>query len=219
MPRKTNSGNRSRVVKKNTSSSKKKVQVQAPVQTEQSVQTEQPVQTEQLVKRRSNTLPVELESELKFKNELQHLRDEVVRQTSALKSLKLSLKKLESSYNSDINRVYKSRRRKTGPLKPTGFVKALALPKDLAELINVSAGTEMSMPEYTKRFYRMLQEKGLLYDKDGRVLRADKKIMKVFGLDKKVNESTDYRDKEGFNFFTLQKHIARVNKQSASQSS
>jgi len=27
-----------------------------------------------------------------------------------------------------------------------------------------------------------------------------------------VNESTNYKDKEGFNFYTLQKHIASVNR-------
>lgn len=157
-------------------------------------------------------IPVELERELKFKTALNELRNEITTQTRVLKDLKSGVKKLETSYQHDINKAVKAKRRKNGPNKPTGFVKELELPKELADLINVPEGTKISMPSYTKKFYEMLKRENLFYENDGRVLRANDQIKKVFNLPDSVNESTNYKDKNGFNFYTLQKHIAAVNK-------
>ncbi|AYV84437.1 MAG: hypothetical protein Hyperionvirus25_23 [Hyperionvirus sp.] len=153
-----------------------------------------------------------LETELKFKTALTELRNEITNQTKVLKDLKTGIKKLEASYQYDMNKAMKAKRKRNGPVKATGFVKELSLPKDLAELIDVPEGTKISMPTYTKKFYEMLKANNLFYEQDGRVLRANDQIKRVFKLPDSVNESTDYKDKNGFNFYTLQKHIAAVNK-------
>jgi len=157
-------------------------------------------------------IPEELEQELKFKAALLELRADVSNQTKVLRDLKTGIKKLELSYQHDINKAVKTKRRKNGPVVPTGFVKELNLPKELADLINVEEGTKISMPAYTKKFYEMLKRNNLYYEHDGRVLRANDQIKKVFNLPDSVNESVNYKDKNGFNFYTLQKHIAAVNK-------
>ena len=161
---------------------------------------------------KKRTIPEELERELKFKTALTELRTELATQTKMLKDLKTGIKKLETSYQHDINKAVKVKRRKNGLNKPTGFVKELDLPKELADLIGVAEGTKISMPAYTKQFYAMLKSKNLLYADDGRVLRANEEIRKVFNLPESVNDSIDHKDKKGFNFYTLQKHIATVTK-------
>ena len=157
-------------------------------------------------------IPGDLEPELKFRSALAKLRSEISTQTEILKGLKNGFKRLESSYEHDINKAVKTKRKRNGPVKATGFVKELDLPKELAELINVPEGTKISMPTYTKKFYEMLKKNNLFYENDGRVLRANDQIKKVFNLPDSVNNSIDYKDKNGFNFYTLQKHIATVNK-------
>jgi SWIB-domain-containing proteins implicated in chromatin remodeling len=161
-------------------------------------------------KEKKSNIPETLTKDLKFKTQIEKLNDEVSKQTAALKDLKNGIKRLELSYDHDMNKAIKVKRKKAGLVKPTGFVKAKRLPKSLAELIGVQEGTEMSMPTYTRRFYEMLKEKQLFYNEDKRILRADDKMKEVFGLDDKVNESVDHKDTNGLNFYTLQKHIARV---------
>jgi len=155
---------------------------------------------------------------LKFKTALLELRNEITNQTKVLKDLKVGVRKLETSYQHDINRAVLTKRKKNGPTKATGFIKELKLSKELADLIGENEGTMISMPAYTKRFYQMLKTEQLLYEKDGRVLRANDQIKKAFNLPDSVNSSTDFRDTNGFNFYTLQKHIATVNKHQKSKS-
>lgn len=151
--------------------------------------------------------------EQRFRKVINDLREEMDAQMKVLKDIRSNLKKLESSYQYDLNHATRhSKKKKLSVTKPSGFVKELELSSELAGLIGVEAGTRLSMPTYTKKFYEMLKANNLFYEKDGRVLRANAEIMRVFKLPASVNESTNYKDKEGFNFYTLQKHIASVNR-------
>ena len=200
-------------VAKPKNTKQKNVQKQAtPAKQENEQKPVKQDQTQNVEHKKRSNVPEELEHELKFKTALDGLKTEVNNQTKVLKDLKLNIKKLESSYQHDINKAVKVKKRKAGPNKPTGFVKELELVKELADLINVPEGTKISMPTYTKKFYEMLKREHLYYENDGRVLRANDQIKKVFNLPDSVNDSTDYKDKNGFNFYTLQKHIASVNK-------
>jgi hypothetical protein len=156
--------------------------------------------------------PVPDSSENRFRRALSELRTELETQQRSVKDFRGYIKKLESAYQFDLSRASKHRKRKTSQVKPTGFVKELELPKELADLIGVEVGTRLSMPSYTKKFYEMLKQNKLFYEKDGRVLRANAEIKRVFNLPDSVNESVDYKDKNGFNFYNLQNHIAAVNK-------
>jgi len=52
-----------------------------------------------------------------------------------------------------------------------------------------------------------LKQRELFYEKDKRVFRTNKEVSELFGVNKSVNNSTDHRDKEGFNFCNLQSYI------------
>lgn len=161
----------------------------------------------------SVNVPNELEKEMKFKGALTCLREQIQRQTQSLKELKVSLRKLETSYDHDMSKAVKLRRkRRNGEEKPTGFIKQIPLSKELAELIGEKENVMMAMPEYTSKFFEMMKSNNLLYDGDGRVFRANDKIKKVFSLPDSVNESVSHRDKNGFNLYNLQTHISRLNK-------
>jgi hypothetical protein len=162
---------------------------------------------------KKNLIPNELEKELKFKESLNVFRTEITNYSKQLKEMKLHLKKLELAYDHDIAKSLKMRpkNKRRNADDPTGFIKQIALSKELAELIGEQEKTMMSMPEYTKKFFKMMKEQKLLYEGDGRVFRANDRIKKVFSLPDKVNESTNYRDKEGFNLYNLQTYISKVN--------
>ena len=67
----------------------------------------------------------------------------------------------------------------------------------------------MSRPEFTKNFYKTLISKNLIYEKDKRILRVDDQISKILNIPMSVNNSIDHKDKNGFNFYNVQKYIAK----------
>lgn len=154
-------------------------------------------------------VPEELEKELKFKKQLSILKEKVTELTNSNRKLQTALKKLEATYDHDINKMYKAKKKRPHT-KDTGFIKKKPLPQSLASLIGEQEGVLMSMPNYTKRFFAMLKEKGLFYSEDGRVFRANDEIKKVFGLSDSVNLSTDNKDKNGLNLYNLQTHISKI---------
>ena len=90
------------------------------------------------------------------------------------------------------------------------------MPDSLSSLIGVPKGTIMSRPEFTKKFYILLEERKLYFDGDKRVLRVDEEISKALGIPMTVNSSTNYKDPQGkgFNFYNVQKYIAKCYKES-----
>ena len=173
----------------------------------------EPVTLSDKAKTKISLIPDELAKELKFRGDLTLLRREIGNYSKQLKDMKSLLRKLEVSYEHDIVKTLKLRPKpkRRNADDPTGFIKQIALSKELAELIGEEEKTMMSMPEYTKEFFRMMKEQKLLYEGDGRVFRANDRIKKVFNLPENVNESTNYRDKEGFNLYNLQSYISKVN--------
>lgn len=174
-----------------------------------------PVPTQELKKskdKQSSGFSPELEKELKFKETLNLLKTEIANYSKQLKELKSHLKKLELSYDHDIAKTLKMKpKHKRKSNDATGFIKQIALNKDLAELIGEQENTMMSMPEYTKKFFKMMKDHKLLYEGDKRIFRTNDRIKKVFNLPDNVNESINYRDKEGFNLYNLQTYISKVN--------
>jgi chromatin remodeling complex protein RSC6 len=165
-------------------------------------------------KKKRNLVTAELESELTFLAALTEMKDEVERANKMNKELRNKLNKLEATYRHDLTRALKSRKQKKDN-KPTGFVKKSVIPADLLKLVNEKPGVEMSMPEYTRKLYAEIKKRNLFYEDDRRVFRADDQFKKIFGLKDSVNESTNYKDKNGFNFSTLQYHISQVTKKAA----
>lgn len=159
-------------------------------------------------------ISAELEKNLHFNTAYTALESQLRTLTESLKETRTAMKKLKASYDHDLTAALKSRRvRRNGATPPTGFVKKVALRKELADLINVEENTMMAIPEYTRRFCAMMKENNLRYEKDGRIFRPNERIRKVFNLPESVNESTNHRDENGFNLYNLQKYISNVNKQ------
>lgn len=151
--------------------------------------------------------PDEFSNDLKFKKEMTLLTEQVNEFSEKLKSLKQTLKKMESAYIADINKVHKMKKVGKKTKKESGFVAKRQVPTDLAKFIGVPENTMMSLPEYTGKFCDELKKRDLIYDKDKRVYRADKDVKKIFGFTDEINTSTSSKDKNGFNFSTLQKNI------------
>lgn len=200
-------------LEKKTKSSKKDSK-----QTEQTEQTVQVVQTEQSEKKTEASTPnneqsasgSENQNELKFNSQLHSTMEEVKALKEALGGLTMSLRKLESAYNTDMKKMKKTKPKREKPHVPTGFNKAKPVPEKLAKFLGVNPGTELSGPQVTKKVWAILKEKELTYEKDKRVFRTDAEISKLFNVPKSVNNSTYHKDKMGFNFCNLQKYIANA---------
>ncbi len=154
--------------------------------------------------------PSEFSPDLKFQKEIDGIYEQLNDFSEKIKSLKNNLKKLESSYTNDLNKVHKMRRINGKPKKESGFVAKREVPEELAKFIKADKNISMSLPEYTKKFCEELKNRNLIYENDKRVYRADRDIMKIFGFTDEVNKSINPKDKNGFNFGTLQKHINSV---------
>jgi hypothetical protein len=166
---------------------------------------------------RLSKIPAKLTEKLKFGKMMQELQAKITEQSNVIKAFKFQFKKLESAYQYDITQALKSKMRRAGNATPTGFIKQVALPANMAKIIGVEPGTLMSMPKYTKEFYKELGNRDLFYDQDKRIFRADKEILKAFDLPESVNKSTDYKDINGFNFSTLQKYFSKVIRDNAQE--
>jgi hypothetical protein len=117
------------------------------------------------------------------------------------------VKNLSHVYDLDIKKANKHKR-KINP-KLTGFAAAnKSVNGKLAEWLHVNKGTVMSTPQIAKQFWARIKEEGLVSDENGKVFRTNKEISDIFGVNKKVNDSNDPKDKNGFNARTYQTHIA-----------
>lgn len=127
--------------------------------------------------------------------------------TLDFRSHRNELRKLKKQYRVNIRNAKKgAKRKKTGN---TGFTKPERVPDSIAELISIDKGSEMPRTQVAKEIYRVLNERGLRYEQNKRVLRADKQIKKIFNLPESVNQSTDEKDPHGFNFYNIQTYIAQ----------
>ncbi len=122
--------------------------------------------------------------------------------------------KLKRKIRNDMKSVRKNKRKGTNP-KRTGFTTDEIIPEKLTKLLGIPKGTTMPRTKLTQKVYKLLKDRGLQYKGDGRVLRTDKEIRAIFNLSETVDKSIDPKDKEGFNFFTMQTHIARLYNESA----
>jgi chromatin remodeling complex protein RSC6 len=196
---------------KTTRNTKASTEVATPVQVKETLAEQ--TETTSSQSRLNGSFSEELVSQLRFMNSYNDLQKRIEEQFNYLKTLRTEVRKLVSAYEHDMQRVQKSKRRRRANFEPTGFIKKSLLPNDLADLVGVAHGTEMSTPELTKRFYAVLKERNLCDEKDHRIFRPDTQMRRVFNLPDSVMTSTSHKDLNGFNFMTLQKHISTCLKQ------
>jgi chromatin remodeling complex protein RSC6 len=144
------------------------------------------------------------EDDCEFIKQCDTLIDKINR---SAKEQKNEIRQLKKLYKKSLKEAIKVKK-KEGK-KKTGFTTDEIVPKDLAKLIGVEYGTKMPRTVLTSKVYNVLKERNLYYSGDKRVLRADDEIRHIFNLSKTVNESKDAKDEDGFNFFNIQKHIAK----------
>jgi hypothetical protein len=155
----------------------------------------------------------------KFEEQLTNARKEYDQVKDLLKSIGTNLKKLQDAHKSDLKNATKSKKseRKKNHT-PTGFARLRPVSGKLAEFIGVESGKELTGPAVTKLVWAELKNRGLTWkgdEKKGvkgdqRVLRVDKEVSKIFNVPMSVNESTDHKDKSGFNFGNLQSYIKKA---------
>lgn len=127
--------------------------------------------------------------------------------TKTYKEQRNKIKNLMKLHKSELKN---SKRRNKDRKKPeTGFTKSEIVPDNLAKFIGIDKGTEMPRTALTKLVYNEIKNRKLYYEKDRRVLRADEELKKIFKLPDSVNMSINPKDELGFNFFNLQKYIAK----------
>jgi len=138
------------------------------------------------------------------------ITDNVNKITVELRQLKLELKRLTKSHNQELKKTAYLKNNNKEKRK-TGFMKEQKIPDKLAKYLNLEKDTTMIRNNVIKMIYNKITSDGLHDPKDKRIFRPDDKLIKLFNLDKKkVMSATDPKDEEGFSFFTLQKHLARI---------
>ncbi|CAH6421794.1 Hypothetical protein KVN_LOCUS481 [uncultured virus] len=143
---------------------------------------------------------------LKYSSEI------IAKINSNYKEEKENIKKLVKMYKNEMKTYAKKNKKRKTNTKKTGFTKPELVPDNLAKLVGEKQGITMSRTELTKKIYDVFRDRGLFYEKDKRVLRADTEILKIFNLPNSVNESNNAKDKNGLNFYTIQKYIANCYK-------
>jgi len=154
----------------------------------------------------------DLDDNLTYPETYKKIRLEIDDLIMKLKEFKNDIKQTEKNYIHDMRYLDKRKKYRKNGGKPTGFNKPRLIPDKMADLIGIDRGTEMSGPEYTKRFYNYLSEHNL-YGNTKKIFKVDEAIKETFGLTKaqvdKMNNSTDDRDVDGLNFTTIQRYFSK----------
>lgn len=93
------------------------------------------------------------------------------------------------------------------------------VPIKFCEFLDLPIDTKLSGTDLTKKMLEKLSIKNV-EEHDRRIFIVDEEVSRIFGLPiglkshpSKIGEKDAYRDKNGFNFTTLQKHISRIQKE------
>jgi len=135
----------------------------------------------------------------------------IVNITETYKNQKKTIKKLKHLYKKEIIDAKNKKKRKKRKMC-TGFTTAKPVPNKLIKLLNLEKNAILSRTDITKKVYKYFQDEDLFDENDRRILRADNKIKKIFNLTDYVNKCDNPKDKNGLNFYNLQKYIAQCYK-------
>jgi len=154
----------------------------------------------------------EVINKLEINNAFYDLCDTLIEKINRnAKENKDEIRNLKKVFKKEIKNAFKHKYNSNGlnvEKKKTGFTTNEIVPPSLCELVNIDYGTKMPRTELTRKIYDVIKERKLYFNQDKRVLRADDQIKKIFKLSENVNESKSYNDKDGFNFYNIQKYIA-----------
>lgn len=89
-------------------------------------------------------------------------------------------------------------------------ISQIKIPTQLAKFLNIENNMEFNKKEILQMVWEEFIKRGLIYEKNKRVLRVDDEASQLFNISKSVNDSTDHRDKNCLNFSLLQKSILNI---------
>lgn len=146
-------------------------------------------------------------SYLELQNELSGIQER-------LSVLRANLKKHYKLTSKQIQKMNKGRRQNTTPRSPTGFGKPCFVPSTLRALLKLGEDECVTRPTVTQKLYSYIKENSLFDDNDKRLLRVNDSLSKALQLSaqevKSINSSTSTKDKQGLNFYNIQRYVARL---------
>lgn len=161
------------------------------------------------------TEPVEAESKDNFTyTSYLELQSELSAIQERLSVLRANLKKHYKLTAKQMQKMNKGRRQNTNPRSPTGFGKPCFVPSTLRALLKLGDDECVTRPTVTQKLYSYIKDNSLFDANDKRLLRVNDSLSKALQLSaqevKLINGSTSTKDKQGLNFYNIQRYVARL---------
>jgi len=140
--------------------------------------------------------------------------NDIVLVNEQVANIKHNIKKFYKIYVKQLAKFNKYKKPNNKPRKPTGFRTLADVPPSLIKLLELKSSEKSTRPRITKQIYDYI-DKNRLHDKDdNRLIRVNKALADALQLTKEqadyINNTKNYRDENGLNFYNIQKHIAHV---------
>jgi len=161
----------------------------------------------------SETVEAELKDNLTYTSYLE-LQSELSAIQERLSVLRTNLEKHYKLTSKQMQKMNKGKRQNTNPRTPTGFGKPCFVPTTLRALLKLGEDECVTRPTVTQKLYSYIKDNSLFDANDKRLLRVNDSLSKALQLSaqevKLINSSTSTKDKQGLNFYNIQKYVARL---------
>jgi len=142
------------------------------------------------------------------------LQNEISSIQERLSTLKSNLKKYHKNTTKQLVKMNKNKRNNGQPRLPTGFGKPCFVPSSLRSLLELKEDECVTRPSVTKKLYSYIQTNSLYSSTDKRLIRVNDQLSTALQLSpqevKDINNSNSVSDKQGLNFYNIQKYVARL---------
>ena len=156
---------------------------------------------------------MELEGDKSFVSQYNELMEILNRRHKEDTLLKKSVKRLCERALKQMNKPAKRKNKSKVPRMPTGFGKQMAVPAEFKKLFDIKEN-EIPRTSISRLLHDYLKNNNLKDTKDKRVHRVNDALAETFGFTpaqvKYMNESSDSKDKNGFNFYNVQNYIKAI---------
>ncbi len=142
------------------------------------------------------------------------LQNEISSIQERLSTLKSNLKNYHKNTTKQLVKMNKNKRNNGQPRLPTGFGKPCFVPSSLRSLLELKEDECVTRPSVTKKLYSYIQTNSLYSSTDKRLIRVNDQLSTALQLSpqevKDINSSNSVSDKQGLNFYNIQKYVARL---------
>ena len=123
------------------------------------------------------------------------------------------LKKKYNKEKSQLSKKIKSITEKTNTKQESNTLNKQKTPKSLKNAFNITE-EYMTRPQFTVLFYKYVKEHNLKDETNGQILRANETVKNGLELTDEefnhINSTKNHTDKDGLNFFNLQRKLAQI---------